>query len=192
MTCDISLHPPGFQAIMIQASSLWSLDRQILPQIMYCQLLKRKKQNKTKHLLLQGKAEKQQTPFRVYRSVQYPGCRAWVHSSLYLESKFSGFKKEIKKTKHRSLDYQLEEKKPIFPKERVEYPSRTMMLSCVPFCFVLIECWFTYSTESCFVMSCVISGRHITSLNSKEFPALMKQKRSSRINLSQHINYCMK
>lgn len=100
-------------------------------------------------------------------------------------------KKKLKK-QNRSLDYQLEEKKPIFPKERVEYPSRTMMLSCVPFCFVWIECWFTYSTESCFVMSCVISGRHITSLNSKEFPALMKQKRSSRINLSQHINYCMK
>ncbi len=37
---------------------------------------------------------------------------------------------KLKKTKHRSLDYQLEEKKPIFPKERVEYPSRTMILYC--------------------------------------------------------------
>lgn len=97
MTCDMSLHPPGFQAIMIQASSLWSLDRKILPQIMYCQMLKRKKQNKTKHLPLQGMAEKQQTHFRVYRSVQYPGCRAWVQSSPYFKLRFSGFKEEIKK-----------------------------------------------------------------------------------------------
>lgn len=41
-------------------------------------------------------------------------------------------------------------------------------------------------------MSCVKPGKHIASLNNKEFPALMKEEINSKINLLQHINYYMK
>lgn len=61
MTPDMSLGPPGFQTIRIQGSSLWSLDTQILSQIMYCQLLRRRKTKQNAFCLEEG--EKNTTLF---------------------------------------------------------------------------------------------------------------------------------